>query len=272
MEAKMLGFKDAGKYEQDQFIDFEPEGHVYTYKGEQQLLPVSTLISYFFEPFDAQAAAQRQWERYHVPVEESLKKWARIGKKASEVGTFMHEQTENYFRDGTFLTVCPFCFEGETEDVSLELEKQHFLRFVSDYQIRPYRQEWPVYDTGLNIAGTIDMICQNEDGTFTIYDWKRSSKVVNPQGQPITEAFGGKMSINGINLPDTAFYHYCMQQNLYRHMLETHYGIRVRAMNLVVLSPDYPTYYVAEVPRMEEVVAQIVDVCQRKDLGHRLLG
>jgi hypothetical protein len=116
------------------------------------------------------------------------------------------------------------------------------------------------------------MICQNEDGTFTIYDWKRSSKVVNPQGQPITEAFGGKMSINGINLPDTAFYHYCMQQNLYRHMLETHYGIRVRAMNLVVLSPEYQTYHVAEVPRMEEVVAQIVDICQQKDLGHRLLG
>ena len=71
----MLAFKDAGKYEQDQFIDFEPEGHVYTYKGEQQLLPVSTLISYFFEPFDAQAAAQRQWEllpRWHVPHRLSL--------------------------------------------------------------------------------------------------------------------------------------------------------------------------------------------------------
>ena len=79
MEAKMLAFKDAGKYEQDQYIDFEPEGHVYTYKGDQRLLPVSSLIAYFFEPFDAQAVAQRQWERYGVPVEESLKKWKRIG-------------------------------------------------------------------------------------------------------------------------------------------------------------------------------------------------
>ena len=54
-------------------------------------------------------------------------------------------------------------------------------------------------------------------------------------------------------------------------MLETHYGLRVRAMNLVVLSPEYPSYYVAEVPRMEEVVAQIVDICQQKDLGRKLL-
>lgn len=267
----MKAFKDAGKYEQDEFIDFEPEGHVYTYKGVQQLLPVSSLIGYFFEPFDAQGIAQRQWERYGVPIEESLKKWKRIGRRAADVGTFMHEQTENYFRDGTFLTVCPFCYEGETEEVSIEQEKQYFLRFVSDYQISPYRQEWPVYDTGLNIAGTIDMICQNDDGTFTIYDWKRSTKVVNQLGQPVTEAFGGKMSINGINLPDTSYYHYCIQQNLYRHMLETHYGLRVRAMNLVVLSPEYPSYYVAEVPRMEEVVAQIEDICQQKDLGRKLL-
>ena len=54
-------------------------------------------------------------------------------------------------------------------------------------------------------------------------------------------------------------------------MLETHYGIRVRGMNLVVLCPDYPTYYVAQVPRMEEVVAQVIDICHQRDLGHRLL-
>ena len=79
------------------------------------------------------------------------------------------------------------------------------------------------------------------------------------------------MSLNGINLPDTSFYHYCLQQNLYRYMLETHYGLRVRAMNLVVLCADYPSYYVAQVPKMDEVVSQIIGICQREDLGHRLL-
>ena len=153
----------------------------------------------------------------------------------------------------------------------MEKEKQHFLQFVKDYAIQPYRQEWPVYDTTLNIAGTIDLICQEDDGSFTIYDWKRSSKVVNALGQPITEGFNGKMSLNGINLPDTSFYHYCLQQNLYRYMLETHYGIRVGAMNLVVLCPDYPSYFVAQVPKMDEVVSQIIGICQREDLGHRLL-
>ena len=271
MQAKMQSFTDAGLYEQDNFIDFEPEGHIYTYKGEARLLPVSTLIAYFFEPFDAQAAAQRQWERYGVPVEETLNKWQRIRCLASEVGTFMHEQTEHYFQQGFFDTAYTFRFQGDEEIVHLDKEKQYFLQFVKDYQIRPYRQEWPIYDTDLNIAGTIDLICREADGTFTIYDWKRSGKVVNMLGQPIVDAFGGKTGINGINLPDTPFYHYCMQQNLYRYMLETHYGIKVRGMNLVVLCPDYPTYFVAQVPKMDEVISQITAACHQHDLGHTLL-
>ena len=271
MQEKMASFTDAGLYEQDQYIDFEPEAHVYTYKGVVQLLPVSSLIAYFFEHFDAQAAAQRLWERKGIPVEESLAKWERVGKMACEVGTFVHEQTENYFRDGTFLTDYPFEFKGHVEKISVEKERQHFLQFVKDYKIRPYRQEWPVFDLELNIAGTIDMICREADGEFTIYDWKRSSKVVNALGQPIVEAFGGKTGFNGITLPDTAFYHYCIQQNLYRYMLETNYGIRVKAMNLVVLSPDYPTYYVAPVPKMDEVLQQIIAACHQQNLGHSLL-
>ena len=270
-QEKMQSFTDAGLYEQDQFIDFEPEGHIYTYKGQYQLLPVSSLIAYFFEPFDAEAAARRQWERYGIPVEETLTKWDRNGKMACEVGTFVHEQTENYFRDGTFETDCIFEYAGTREHISVEREKQYFLRFVEKYQIKPYRQEWPVFDTELNIAGTIDMICKEADGTFTIYDWKRSGKVVNTQGAPIVEGFGGKRGFNGISLPDTPYYHYCIQQNLYRYMLEKNYGIKVKAMNLVVLCPDYPTYYVVSVPKMDDVIQQIIDACYMNDLGHSLL-
>ena len=271
MQEKMATFRDAGRYEQDAHIDFEPYEHIYIYQGRQRLLPVSSLVGYFFECFNPLAAAERQWQNKGIPVEDSLDLWDRIGTMASEVGTFVHAQTENYFRGGTFETIYPFCYRGEIEEISVEKEKQHFLQFVKDYAIQPYRQEWPVYDTALNIAGTIDLICQEDDGSFTIYDWKRSAKVVNAFGQPITEGFNGKMSLNGINLPDTSFYHYCLQQNLYRYMLETHYGIRVRAMNLVVLCADYPSYYVAQVPKMDEVVSQIIGICQREDLGHRLL-
>lgn len=271
MQEKMNTFRDAGHYEQDNYIDFEPEEHIYIYKGIVRMLPVSSLIAYFFDEFQALPQAENQLKYKGIPVEESLDKWARSGRIASEVGTFVHLQTENYFQRGFFETECQLEFGDKTEVISVEQEKLHFLHFIRDYDIEPYRQEWPVYDKDLNIAGTIDLICQDDDGEYTIYDWKRSSKVVNAQGQPIVEGFRGKMSYNGISLPDTSFYHYCIQQNLYRYMLEKHYGIKVKAMNLVVLCPDYPTYYVASVPKMDKLISEIVDICTQRDLGHKLL-
>lgn len=271
MTQKMCRFTDAGFYPQDDDIDFLPEGHVYLYQGERQLLPVSTLIAHFFQKFDAQSAAEQQQARYGIPVAETLAKWERIGRMASEVGTFVHEQTENYFQHGFFDTVYSFCYKDKVESVSVEREKQQFLHFVSDYAIKPYRQEWPVFDIDLNIAGTIDLICRESDGEFVIYDWKRSRKVVDAQGNTIKQAFGGRTSINGISIPDTSFYHYCIQQNLYRYMLQQHYGIRVKAMNLVVLCPDYADYRVVGVPIMDELISQIVTICRSQQLGKRLL-
>lgn len=271
MTLKMRRFTDAGLYPQDDDIDFLPEGHIYLYRGERRLLPVSALIAHFFEQFDAQRAAQQQQDRYGIPVAESLAKWERIGRMASEVGTFVHEQTENYFQQGRFDTLCPFHYNGTVEYVSVERERQHFLHFVSDYDIRPYRQEWPVFDADLNLAGTIDLVCRDADGEFIIYDWKRSRKVVDAAGRPITQAFGGRTSTGGITIPDTAYCHYCLQQNLYRYMLQQHYGVRVKAMNLVVLCPDYDDYRVAPVPIMDDVISQIVRICHTHQLGFRLL-
>lgn len=272
---KMRCFTDADRYEQDKHIDFIAHEHIYlNTNNEEHFLPVSSLIAYFFEEFDAKKQAEMQWERYGIPIQESLDKWERIGKRASEVGTFMHLQTEEYFNKGVFETTYQFNFNDNIEEISIEKEKQHFLHFVKDYNINEtkYRQEWPIYDEDLNVAGTIDLTCQVDTNTFIIYDWKRSSKVVNCQGQPIVESYGGKMGFNGVNLPDTSFYHYCIQQNLYRYILQKNYGIKVNELNLVVLWPEYPTYYVAKVPIMDNIIEQIIDVCHQQDLGHRLLS
>lgn len=272
MTQKMRHFTDAGHYPQDDHIDFLPDGHVYLYQGHRQLLPVSTLIAYFFEPFDAPQAAALQQARYGIPIAESLDKWQRISLLASTVGTFVHEQTENYFQHGHFETLCPFHYKGQTEHISVERERHHFLHFVSDHAISPYRQEWPVYDLPMNVAGTIDLICRDPaDGQFTIYDWKRSRKLVDAQGHPILRGFNGKMSRNGILLPDTPYYHYCIQQNLYRYMLQQNYHIRVKALNLVVLCADYDDYRLLPVPLMDDLVTQIVTLCRQLDLGHQLL-
>ena len=271
MVRKMSRFRDAGLYSQDDHIDFLADNHVYLLDGKHQLLPVSSLIAYFFEPFEAEVVAKRQEQRTGTPAATFLEKWERTGCLAREVGTFVHEQTENYFQNGCFETLFTFHYGESTEDISVENEKKQFLQFVTDYGIEPYRQEWPVYDADLNLAGTIDMVCQEDDGSYTIYDWKRSTKVCDYYGHPIIQAFADKRSINGINIPDTAYYHYCIQQNLYRYMLQRNYGLRVDALNLVVLCPEYDTYHVVPVPLMDELISQIVTLCHNNELGCRLL-
>ena len=272
MTEKMVNFTDSGVYERDKYIDFTPFEHIYIYKGTEQLLPVSSLVAYFFEKFNALEQAEKKSERYHKPVEYYLKLWDKIGKLASEVGTFVHLQTENYFKNGEFETEYQFEYEGKFETINVKKEKEHFLNFIKDFSIIPYRQEWPIYDVDLNIAGTIDLICKEHDDEYSIYDWKRSSKIIDAFGQINVRGFNNKMSFNGINVPDTAYYHYCIQQNLYRYMLEKNYGIKIKSMNLVVLCPEYSKYYKVNVPVMDEVIGSIVSICKEKNLGHRLLN
>lgn len=272
MTEKILNFTDSGVYERDKYIDFTPYEHIYIHKGEKQLLPVSSLVAYFFEKFNALEQAEKKAKRCSAPAEYFLTQWDRLGKLASEVGTFVHLQTENYFKNKKFETEYQFEYEGIVETINVEKEKEHFLSFIKDFSIIPYRQEWPIYDTDLNIAGTIDLICKENDGEFSIYDWKRSKKIIDIFGNPIIIGFNNKMSFNGINVPDTSYYHYCIQQNLYRYMLEKNYGIKIKSMNLVVLCPEYPQYYKINVPFMDEVIDAIVNVCKEKNLGHRLLN
>ena len=72
--------------------------------------------------------------------------------------------------------------------------------------------------------------------------------------------------MNGLeHLTDTSYVHYCLQQNLYRYILQKNYGIKVSRMNLVVLHPDMPAYKVVPVPPMEREVAMIVQKIKNID-------
>ena len=132
--------------------------------------------------------------------------------------------------------------------------------FNRETEYHPFRTEWCVYDETTRMAGTIDLLCACDDGTYEIYDWKRSNKI-NPM-----ETNKWSFGINGLNhLPDTSYNHYCIQQNLYRYILEKNYGLRVSRMNLVVLHPNYDNYRIVPVPEMPREVRIITDCISPRD-------
>jgi hypothetical protein len=86
-------------------------------------------------------------------------------------------------------------------------------------------------------------------GEYLIYDWKRSKGIEY-------ESYGGKTAITPCisHLPDTNFWHYSLQLNVYRKILQDKYDMKIARMALVVLHPDNhnKTYEVVEVPVLDK--------------------
>jgi ATP-dependent exoDNAse (exonuclease V) beta subunit len=90
-----------------------------------------------------------------------------------------------------------------------------------------------IYHEDLLLAGSIDMVYENDDGTLMIYDWKRSKEIKKTDNFlkfALTECIS--------HLPDTNFWHYSLQLNTYKKMIEEKYGKKVTKLCLVCLHPN----------------------------------
>jgi hypothetical protein len=133
----------------------------------------------------------------------------------------------------------------------------HFMSFLQDYpHLVPYRTEWLIYDDTVKMSGSIDMVYENvEDGTLSIYDWKRCKSIDKTNGWnkfAITECIS--------HLPDSNFWHYALQLNTYKTILERNYGKRVADMYLVRLHPDSSTYQLLKVPVLENEMNDLFEL------------
>ena len=215
-------------HDRDKCISFEEVGHKYTINGDSGYTSVTTLTHGMFSGFDARKVikgmmSRPSWEtsQYYGMTEfEIMAVWEDNRKESAHKGTTLHKMIEDYYND---LEV-----DYETMD-----EFVYFIRFDGEERIEPYRTEWMIWDETVKLAGSIDMISKNEDGTFTIYDWKRSKKISRT-------AFNDKCSeIPGLtHIPDTNYWHYTIQLNIYKYILETCYGLVVRDMYIVQIHPD----------------------------------
>lgn len=249
-------------FPQDERISFKDEGHIYLLDGARRLTPVSSVYSRYFKPFDSDYWAERKARDLPITAEQLKEQWECYGQMASFTGTHMHKQIEEYLNGDDYMApMCRFTYDGEYihEDkiVHIDKEIEYFLQFVKKEKFTPFRTEWRVFDEELGIAGTIDLICSCADGSFEFYDWKRSKSILDASGNICQSRYGG---INGMeHIPDTSYWHYALQQNLYRHIVEKCYGLTVSNMNLVILHPSYSSYKMVRVPRLDDEIRLIVN-------------
>ena len=108
------------------------------------------------------------------------------------------------------------------------------------------------------IEGTIDMVYKNNDGELLIFDWKRSKNVLKPDGSVDDKCY--KNAFGGLShLGDNSFNRYCLQQNIYKYILEKKYQQRISSMNLLILHEDYDSAKPVKVPEMRTEVEYIFE-------------
>jgi hypothetical protein len=237
----------------DKNITFEEGPHIYTVCGERgTYTSVTTWNHSHFSHFDANGIADKlvqskkmsdpNYKYYGMTKEQILADWDRNRDEAAKAGTKMHYDIECYFNG----------MDVKNDSV----EYGYFENFRKDYpDLVPYRTEMMVYYEELKLSGSIDMIFENPDGTLQIYDWKRCQEIKHE------DPFGKFAKTTCIShLPDTNFWHYALQLNVYKTILEHKYGKTVTDLYLVCIHPDnvYKNYQRIKVPFLENEMKDLI--------------
>jgi ATP-dependent exoDNAse (exonuclease V) beta subunit len=266
----------------DKDIQFFEEGHNYIIYNNPNVKYTSTTtwVHSYFEKFDADKIIEKMmngksWKEGHkywnMTSQQIKDSWNKNSSEVSNAGTKMHydiecfmnnsnlnmsiyshkELYDNYFDQNMDASCIPFDSSN-----NVPKEWQYFINFVRDFpDMVPYRTEWTIFHEELKISGSVDMVYEKSDGTLAIYDWKRCkdiSKINN---------FNKFATVAPIcHLPDSNFWHYALQLNIYRYILQEKYNKTVSELCLVRLHPDTNenNYELIPVPMLDQEINDIV--------------
>lgn len=250
----------------DDHVTFREAEHVYEVDGKVMPISVTTVAKQYFGKFDAEKVAKFVAAKDYPPgnkyykksVEEIVQMWSS-DNEASQLGTSFHAMVEKFYNIPELYGMGVEKFEQESvRNAALaqwyngaELarpEFQQFLRYHCEVVLPqgwvPFRTELVIFDTELQIAGTIDMVYR--DGSNPNYlhfiDWKRSKEIKMVGFR--RERGKGPCA----HLQDCNFIHYSLQVNIYAAMFLKMYHdmYYVSYLYLVVCHPNYCTAFVDE--------------------------
>ena len=236
-------------------IHFNEASHVYSVVGAEVRCSVTALVHKYSSGFDARAVieqmqARDSWERMRcaylrddgteMSVEEIMEKWEANGRVQRSRGTLMHYHIEQHLNGATI---------EKPSSPELEQFLELFDAVLSNYRI--LRTEAPIFHPGLGVAGQVDCLCLDDSGGTVLWDWKRAKEVRTDNRQQMLPPLH--------HLPDCNYFCWALQANMYRHILESCYHLKVSRMLLGVMHPLSPRPVCVELPRLEAEIALIVE-------------
>lgn len=231
-----LAFKN--RHPRDLRIEFDEPTHRYTVNGTSDgWISCTGFLHMFFPHFDPDATIRKmmkspkwpQSKQYGMTAQQIKDQWSASGKDASEAGTAMHLGIEQ-FHNGAEDRI-----EPAVKETAEWRQFQNQWRDCGD-DLVPYRTEWEVWSEEHKLAGSIDMIqYRKSDDSYVIQDWKRSRDIKTDNS---FETGQGPVS----HLPNTNQWHQTLQLNVQKWFLETHQGLKINDLQLIILHPENKNY------------------------------
>lgn len=249
------------KHPRDDHITFHEPTHTYYIDGSsEKVISCTKFIHEFFPHFDpdvtiAKMMKSPKWSSsvwHGMSAEQIKKKWNDSGKEASTKGTAMHLAIEQFLH-------------GSEEVIDPEnygtIEWKYFMNFWRDveHDLVPYRSEWEVWMKEFMLCGSIDMVFYSKkQNGYVIYDWKRSKEIKTTNN--FANGFGPVS-----HLPDSNYWHYTLQLNIYKYFLEKFYGLNVVDLCLVIIHPDNKNYRLIRLNMLNDEVEGMLN-CRKRAL------
>jgi ATP-dependent exoDNAse (exonuclease V) beta subunit len=268
-------------HERDKNLVFDEPTHKYTIltDPDSRYTSVTTINHSHFPHFDADAVIKnmmkgKNWNpenKYWGLTPDQIKaQWAQNASSVSGAGTdlhfniecFMNQELPSGYTHKELLENYEAHLAQGNPSPNVSEEWDFFLQYIkATPSYKPYRTEWMIYHEELKVAGSIDMVYENPDGTLSIYDWKRAKEISKANGfnkYAITKEID--------HLPDTNFWHYSLQLNTYKAILQEKYGKVIKDLYLVRLHPNNPrkTFEIIQCANLDKEIADLFQLRKRQ--------
>lgn len=166
----------------------------------------------FYPQFDPTGEIiKRCAQKRGITVEQLQTEWDEKGKESCRLGTRTHETIEDVLLNHEFRNIA----ENESENrrfknaISMGRKLYDRLDILGVEKI--------VFSSSLKLAGTIDLFARSKKtNNYVIIDHKTNKSIANEN-----ENVYNKFCLDPISsIPDTNFYHYALQLNLYEYLLK----------------------------------------------------
>ena len=205
-------------------IVFTEENHSYKSLNQNDFIDwisVTTLTSFFKEPFDAKKVAQKVSKKkkskwYGMKPKDIQIIWKKESERAMSLGTYYHNQ-----REDDLCALASIEREGVNVPIFTPILKGNGVKHAPKQKLDPgVYPEHMIYLKSAGICGQSDLV-EVVNGKVSIIDYK-TNKEIKMQSYVDWEGVSQKMQFPVSHLDDCNFNHYALQLSIYMYIIIKH--------------------------------------------------